>query len=59
VYDPRFIEQAQTVQKLLCEHANQRGTETSELVLLDEFVQIHAEQLENKAQMLSMDEGIL
>jgi len=35
MYDPRFIEQAQAVQKLLCEHADQRGTKTSELVLLD------------------------
>jgi len=42
----------------LCKHSHERRTEASKLVLLDELVQIHAQQFEHQAEMLFMDEGI-
>jgi hypothetical protein len=44
---------------LLCEHSHKSSAETTELILLDELVKVDTQQLENKAQVLTMDESIL
>jgi hypothetical protein len=44
---------------LLREHPDQRCTEAAELILLDQLVQIHAEQFEDETKMLAMNEGVL
>ena len=43
VDQPRFVQQSEAVEKLLREDSDQRGAETTELVLLDQLVQIDAE----------------
>jgi hypothetical protein len=53
-----LVEEGQAVQKLLGKDAHEGGAEAAELVLLDELVQIDAEQLENQTKMLSMDKRI-
>ena len=55
----RLVEQTQSVQQLLCEDSNESGAQPSELILLDQFVKIDAQQLKDQAKMLSMDERIL
>lgn len=56
---PRFVEEPQTIQKLLCKNADQCRTQPTELILLDELVEIYAEQLKHETQMLAMDKGVL
>lgn len=58
MYDPCLVQQAQSIQQLLCEHPHKGRTETSELILLDELVQIDAQQLEHEAKMLLVYEGV-
>ena len=41
--EPGLVEQAQAVQELLGENADQRGAQASELILLNEFIEIDAE----------------
>ena len=53
-----LVEQSQAVEQLLGEYANKSSTETTELVLLNQLVQIDAEQLEYQTKMLSMNECI-
>lgn len=55
---PSLVEKGEAIQKLLGEHADQSRAETAELVLLDKFVQVDAEQLEDEAKMLSVDKGV-
>ena len=54
-----LVEQAQSVEQLLCEHADERRTKTAELVLLDQLVQVDTQQFKHETQMLSVDESIL
>ncbi len=59
VDQPRLVQQSEAVEKLLREDSDQRGAEATELVLLDQLVQIDTQQLEHQAQVLPMDEGVL
>ena len=58
MYEPCFVEKAQAVQKLLGENPNESCTQTSKLVLLDQFVKIDAEKFKNQTQVLPVDERI-
>lgn len=53
-----LIEQRQTIEELLGKDTDQSRAETAELVLLDELVQVDAEQFEDETEMLAVDEGI-
>ena len=53
-----LTKQTQPTQQLLRKHSDQRSAQSSELVLLDQLVQINAQQLEHQTQMLAMDEGV-
>lgn len=59
MYQARFVQEGETVQKLLGENPDQCGTKTPELVLLDQFVQVDAEKLEDQAQMLPVYKCVL
>lgn len=54
-----FVQKAQSIQKLLRKYAYQRRAQPSELILFNQFVEVHAEQLKGQTEMLFMDEGIL
>lgn len=54
-----FIQKTQRIQQLLCKDANERCAQPAELILLDEFIKIDAEQFKGQAEMLSVDECIL
>lgn len=54
-----LVQQTQGIQKLLREDTDKRSTQASELILLDQLVQVDTEKLEGEAQMLTVDEGIL
>lgn len=45
---PCLVEQAKRVEQLLGEYTHQSGAKSTELVLLDKFVQVYAQQLENQ-----------
>ena len=53
-----LAKQAQPIQQLLSEHPDKGGAQSTELILLDQLVQIDAEQLKHQTQVLAMDEGI-
>lgn len=53
-----FVEQRQAIEELLGKDADQGGAEAAELVLLDELVQVDAEQFEDETQMLAVNKGI-
>ena len=55
----RLVQQTQAVQELLRENSHKRGAQSSELVLLDELVQVHREQFEDQAQVLFVNKCIL
>lgn len=55
----RLAKQRKTIDQLLCKYAHKCGRQSSELILLDQFVQVNAEQLENETEMLPMNEGVL
>lgn len=54
-----LIQQAEGVQQLLREDTDKSSTQSAELVLFDQLVQVDAEKLKGKTQMLPVDEGIL
>jgi hypothetical protein len=54
-----LVEQGQPVKQLLREYPDQRCAKAAELVLLDQFVEVDTQELENKTEMLPVDEGIL
>lgn len=54
-----LVQKAQRVQQLLCKDADEGRAETSELVLLDQLVEVDAEQFKGKAEVLAVDEGVL
>ena len=58
MYETSFVQQAESVKKLLSKHPDQGCAEASKLVLFDQFVEIDAQQFENQAKMLSMNESI-
>lgn len=53
-----FVQEAKRIQELLGEHPYKGRAQPPELVLLDELVQVHTEQLEDKAKMLLVYEGV-
>lgn len=53
-----FVEETKAVQELLSEDSHQSGAQSTKLILLDQLVEIDTEQLENKTEMLSMDECV-
>lgn len=59
VYQFRLSEQSQAIDQLLRKHAHQCRGQSTELILLDQFVEIDAQQFEDKAQMLPVNKGIL
>jgi hypothetical protein len=54
-----FAKQTQAAQQLLGEDSHKSGAQSSELVLLDELVQVDRQQLEYQTQVLFVDECIL
>lgn len=54
-----FVQEAQGIQQLLCEDTDKGRTQPSELVLLDEFIEVDAEEFEGKAKVLAVDERVL
>ena len=59
MYKPCFVEEAQCIEQLLSKHSYESGTETPELILFDELVEIHAQQLKDKTQVLAVNESVL
>lgn len=59
MYQSSFVQECEPVKQLLSEHPHECGTQSTELILLDQLVKINAEQLKHQAQMLAMDEGVL
>jgi hypothetical protein len=53
-----FIQKTQRIQQLLRKDTNECRAQTSELILLDEFVKVDTEQLECQAKMLPVDKGV-
>lgn len=53
---PVFVQSIQALQDGVGELANQRQAEALELVLLDELVEVHAEQLERHADVVAEGE---
>jgi hypothetical protein len=54
-----LVQQAESVQQLLSKYPHKRRAKASELILLDQFIQIDAQQFEHQAEMLSVNECIL
>ena len=44
--------------RLLCKDADERRTKPSELILLDQLIQVDAKKLEDKTQMLAVYERV-
>lgn len=57
--DMRLVQKTQRIEELLRKHADQGCTQPAELVLLDQFVEIDTQQLEDQAEVLPVDEGVL
>lgn len=49
MYDASLVQQAQRIQQLLSKNPNESRAEASELVLLDQLVQVDAQQFEDQA----------
>lgn len=58
VNQPCFFKHRQALEQLLSENLDQLSTQTLELVLLDQLVQIGRKTLENQAEMILVCEGI-
>jgi hypothetical protein len=54
-----LAKQTQAAQQLLGKDSHKSGAQSSELVLLDELVQVDRQQLEYQTQVLFVDESIL
>lgn len=59
MYQPSLVEESQAVQELLSKHPHQCGTKTPELILLDQLIEVDAEQLKDQTQVLLVYECIL
>ena len=57
--DPGLIQNTKGIQQLRGKHADQTHAQSSELVLLDQLVQVHREQLKDQTQVTPVNEGIL
>ena len=55
----RLTQQAKSIQQLLRKHPHKRRAQSPELILLDQLIQIHGQQLKHQAKMLPVDERIL
>ena len=55
----RLVQETKGVQELLSKHPHKRGTQPSELILLDQLVKVDAEQFETQTEVLPVNEGIL
>lgn len=53
-----FVQKAQRIQKLLGKYADEGCAQATELVLLDQFVEIDAEQFECQTKMLAMNKCV-
>ena len=58
MYQPGLVEKGKSCQELLGEYSHKRRAQAAELILLNEFVQVDAQELKNEAQVLAMDECI-
>lgn len=56
--ESRLVQKCEAVEQLLGKDSDQGGAEATELVLLDEFIQIDAKQLEDKTEMLPVNKCI-
>lgn len=54
-----LVQETQGIQKLLGEDTDERRTQPSELVLLDQLVEVDTEEFESKAKVLAVNEGVL
>lgn len=54
-----LVQKTQGIQKLLRKDAYQRRAQPSELILFNQFVEVHAEQLKGQTEVLFVNEGIL
>ena len=58
MYQPRVLEDRERVEQLRREHLDELRAEALELVLLDELVQVRAEQLKHETQVVLVDERV-
>lgn len=56
--ESRLVQKGEAVEQLLGKDSDQGGAEATELVLLDELVQIDTKQLEDKTEVLPVNECI-
>lgn len=54
-----LVQKTQGIQKLLRKDTYQRRAQSSELILFNQFVEVHAEQLKGQTEVLFVNEGIL
>jgi hypothetical protein len=54
----RLVQQAQGVQQLLSKHSDECSTQSTELVLLNELVEVDTEQFERKTQVLTVNKCV-
>lgn len=54
-----LVEQTQSIEQLLGKYAHQGRAKTSELVLLDQLVEVDTKQLEHKTKVLPVNESVL
>ena len=55
----RLLQHGQRVEQLSRKYSDETRTQSSERVLLNQFVEIVGEELENEAEMGMMNKGIL
>jgi hypothetical protein len=58
MYQFGLSKQCKAIEQLLCEYPYQCGGQPAELILLDQFIQVDAQQLEYQAKMLPVNECI-
>ena len=54
----RLLEYGKRIQELGREHLDELGTETLELILLDQLVKVARQQLKDETQMAAMNERV-
>lgn len=58
MYQSGLIQKCQSCQELLSEYSHECSTQTTELVLLDELIQVDTQKLEDETEMLAVDKGV-
>ena len=48
MYQPRLVQQTERIKQLLRKHPNQRRTQSAELILLDELVEVDTQKLKDQ-----------